>query len=88
MLGDAARGLGAGNARCLRVADGVRVRRMKAVNSLSAPAAIGPYSQGVDAGDFVFLSGQIPIDPKTARMTMVLAPAWAASPSSVTRTGR
>jgi 2-iminobutanoate/2-iminopropanoate deaminase len=38
---------------------------MKAVNSLSAPAAIGPYSQAIDAGDFVFLSGQVPIDPKT-----------------------
>lgn len=38
---------------------------MKAVNSLSAPAAIGPYSQAIDAGDFVFLSGQVPIDPAT-----------------------
>ncbi|MBI5902531.1 MAG: RidA family protein [Deltaproteobacteria bacterium] len=28
-----------------------------------APQAIGPYSQGVKAGDFIFLSGQIPIDP-------------------------
>ena len=31
----------------------------------SAPAAIGPYSQAVRAGGFVFASGQIPIDPKT-----------------------
>lgn len=30
-----------------------------------APDAIGPYSQGVLAGDFLFVSGQIPIDPKT-----------------------
>jgi 2-iminobutanoate/2-iminopropanoate deaminase len=30
-----------------------------------APAAIGPYSQGIVAGDFVFVSGQLPIDPKT-----------------------
>src|SRR2546421_12206089 len=30
-----------------------------------APAAIGPYSQAVRAGNFVFASGQIPIDPKT-----------------------
>ena len=30
-----------------------------------APKAIGPYSQGVLAGDFLFVSGQIPIDPKT-----------------------
>ncbi len=38
---------------------------MKPVTSLEAPAAIGPYSQAIDAGDFVFLSGQVPIDPKT-----------------------
>jgi 2-iminobutanoate/2-iminopropanoate deaminase len=30
-----------------------------------APSAIGPYSQAVRAGNFVFVSGQIPIDPKT-----------------------
>jgi 2-iminobutanoate/2-iminopropanoate deaminase len=30
-----------------------------------APQAIGPYSQAVVAGGFVFVSGQIPIDPKT-----------------------
>lgn len=30
-----------------------------------APKAIGPYSQGVLAGNFLFVSGQIPIDPKT-----------------------
>ena len=41
---------------------------MKPVTSLSAPAAIGPYSQAIDAGDFVFLSGQVPIDPKTGQL--------------------
>jgi 2-iminobutanoate/2-iminopropanoate deaminase len=33
-----------------------------------APAAIGPYSQAVRAGGFVFLSGQIPLDPATGEM--------------------
>ena len=31
----------------------------------AAPAAIGPYSQGIQAGNFVFTSGQLPIDPAT-----------------------
>jgi 2-iminobutanoate/2-iminopropanoate deaminase len=35
------------------------------IKTESAPAAIGPYSQAVRAGGFVFASGQIPIDPKT-----------------------
>jgi 2-iminobutanoate/2-iminopropanoate deaminase len=33
-----------------------------------APAAIGPYSQGVMASGFVFTAGQIPIDPETMRL--------------------
>jgi 2-iminobutanoate/2-iminopropanoate deaminase len=33
-----------------------------------APKAIGPYSQAVDLGDFVFLSGQIPLDPATQQL--------------------
>ncbi|RZU99251.1 RidA family protein [Spiribacter vilamensis] len=36
-----------------------------------APAAIGPYSQAVQVGDLVFISGQIPLDPVT--MTLVEA---------------
>ncbi len=35
----------------------------------NAPAAIGPYSQAVTAGGFLFTSGQIPLDPSTGRMT-------------------
>ena len=41
---------------------------MKPVSTKSAPAAIGPYSQAIDAGDYVFLSGQVPIDPATGQL--------------------
>jgi 2-iminobutanoate/2-iminopropanoate deaminase len=34
----------------------------------SAPAAIGPYSQGVRAGDYAFVSGQLGIDPETKKL--------------------
>ena len=37
----------------------------KAIQSDTAPSAIGTYSQAAQVGDFVFLSGQIPLDPKT-----------------------
>ena len=33
-----------------------------------APGAIGPYSQGMKIGDFIFFSGQIPINPTTGEM--------------------
>ena len=35
------------------------------IQTQNAPAAIGPYSQAIKAGGFVFVSGQIPIDPAT-----------------------
>lgn len=35
------------------------------ISSDRAPAAIGPYSQAVKAGGFLFISGQIPVDPAT-----------------------
>ncbi|MGN1350541.1 MAG: RidA family protein [Anaerovoracaceae bacterium] len=38
---------------------------MKVISTLEAPAAIGPYSQAIVHGDMMFLSGQIPVDPKT-----------------------
>src|SRR6266446_9583048 len=41
---------------------------MKPIASADAPAAIGPYSQAVRAGDTVYLSGQIPLDPKTMQL--------------------
>lgn len=38
---------------------------LKMVQTDKAPAAVGPYSQAVRAGNLIFCSGQIPIDPKT-----------------------
>ncbi len=38
------------------------------INTNSAPAAIGPYSQAVRAGDFVFTSGQIGLEPETGKL--------------------
>jgi 2-iminobutanoate/2-iminopropanoate deaminase len=40
----------------------------EAVVTDRAPAAIGPYSQAVRAGDLVFVSGQLPVDPATGAM--------------------
>jgi 2-iminobutanoate/2-iminopropanoate deaminase len=40
----------------------------KSVHSEGAPAAIGPYSQAIRSGGFLFCSGQIPLDPKTGKM--------------------
>lgn len=37
----------------------------KVINSNNAPAAIGPYSQAIEANGFIFISGQLPIDSKT-----------------------
>ena len=38
------------------------------INTPSAPKAIGPYSQAVKSGSLVFISGQIPLDPKTMEL--------------------
>lgn len=40
----------------------------KVVSTDKAPAAIGPYSQAIVVGDFMFASGQIPIDPATGEL--------------------
>ena len=41
---------------------------MKPISTPEAPAAIGTYSQAVRAGDTVYLSGPIPLDPKTMQL--------------------
>ena len=40
----------------------------QAVTTPSAPPAIGPYSQAIRAGSLLFVSGQIPLDPKTGTL--------------------
>ena len=40
----------------------------KIIHSSDAPKPIGPYSQAVEAGGFVFCSGQIPLDPQTGSL--------------------
>jgi len=44
---------------------------LKAVQTDRAPKAIGSYSQAIAAGPFLYISGQIPIDPKTGLITAV-----------------
>ena len=40
----------------------------KKISTDKAPAAIGPYSQGIETQDLIFLSGQIPLDPETMKL--------------------
>ena len=40
----------------------------QAISSAGAPKAIGPYSQAVKAGQLLFLSGQVPLDPVSGQM--------------------
>ncbi len=47
---------------------GMRRAVREAVSTPSAPAAIGPYSQAISAGGFLFVSGQIPLDPATGTL--------------------
>lgn len=39
--------------------------KLKNISTDKAPSAIGAYSQAIKAGDFIFMSGQIPLDPST-----------------------
>lgn len=40
----------------------------KTISTKKAPAAVGPYSQATAAGGFLFISGQIPIDPQSGKL--------------------
>src|SRR5947209_17786733 len=51
----------------------------EAVNAPDAPAAVGPYAHAVRAGDLLFCSGQIPLDPRTGELV---------GPSVADQTGR
>jgi 2-iminobutanoate/2-iminopropanoate deaminase len=42
--------------------------KKKVVHTEKAPKAIGPYSQAIQAGPFLFVSGQVPIDPPTGEL--------------------
>ena len=44
--------------------------KKKIINTPHAPSPIGPYSQAVRAGDWIFISGQIPINPATGELKM------------------
>jgi 2-iminobutanoate/2-iminopropanoate deaminase len=41
---------------------------LSAVTTGSAPKALGPYSQGIRAGQFLFVSGQVPVDPASGEL--------------------
>jgi 2-iminobutanoate/2-iminopropanoate deaminase len=41
---------------------------LSAVSTASAPKALGPYSQAIRAGQFLFVSGQVPVDPATGEL--------------------
>lgn len=44
------------------------IMAIEKIETTAAPAAIGPYSQAVRAGDYVFFSGQVPLDPETMEL--------------------
>ena len=53
---------------CISARSCERGNNFKLIDTSEAPAAIGPYSQAVVAGEWVFASGQIPLDPSTGEV--------------------
>lgn len=43
-------------------------KMLEKIDTETAPKALGPYSQAVKAGEFLFVSGQLPIDPATGQL--------------------
>lgn len=54
----------------------------KTIATENAPAAIGPYVQGVDLGSMIITSGQIPVDPKTGSVPEDVAAQARQSPTT------
>ena len=48
--------------------DRQNVKQAQTINTANAPKAIGPYSQAIEAGNMLFISGQIPVDPATGKV--------------------
>ena len=44
------------------------MNRKRAIATANAPAAVGPYSQAIEANGILFISGQIPVDPKVGKI--------------------
>lgn len=53
------------------------------IATTKAPGAIGPYSQAIDAGAFLFVSGQIPVNPVTGEIPEGIAPQTAQSIANI-----
>ena len=53
------------------------------IATTAAPGAIGPYSQAIDTGSFVFISGQIPVNPATGEVPKGIKAQAAQSISSI-----
>lgn len=55
----------------------------KIINTKNAPGAIGPYSQGTECGNLIFVSGQLPIDMSTGELATEIKAATKASLDNV-----